>query len=78
MDNLTATLSVRIRQMRHVRQWTQEELADRVGLSARYIGDIERRQKSPTVSVLGRIAAAFQVDPCELLRKEPDTARQHR
>jgi transcriptional regulator with XRE-family HTH domain len=69
MADLSQILAVRLRQIRHERAWTQEELADRVGLSVRYIGQIERCQASPTVSVLGRLADALHVEPGELLRR---------
>ncbi len=45
-----------------------EELADRAGLSARYLGSIEGAVVSPTVTVLERLARALGVDPCELVR----------
>jgi len=69
MADLTEILAVRVRQMRNARDWTQEELADRVGLSVRYIGQVERCKASPTVSVLGRLADALGVDAAELLRR---------
>jgi transcriptional regulator with XRE-family HTH domain len=57
-----------VRRERHARSLTQEELADRAGLSARYLGSIERATVSASVTVLGRLAQAFRLDPCELLR----------
>lgn len=69
MADLTEILAVRVRQVRNARDWTQEELADRVGLSVRYIGQVERCKASPTVSVLGRLADAFGVEAGELLRR---------
>jgi transcriptional regulator with XRE-family HTH domain len=69
MADLTEILAVRVRQMRNARDWTQEELADRVGLSVRYIGQVERCKASPTVSVLGRLADALGVEAGELLRR---------
>jgi transcriptional regulator with XRE-family HTH domain len=71
MADLTEILAVRVRQIRNGRGWTQEELADRVGLSVRYIGQVERCQASPTVSVLGRLAGALEVEPETLLKRMP-------
>ena len=48
---------------------TQEELADRAELSARYVGSIERASVSASVTVLGRLAGALGVDPCDLIRR---------
>jgi transcriptional regulator with XRE-family HTH domain len=58
-----------VRRLRHGKGWTQEELADRVGLSARYVGQIERAQASMTVTVLGRVADALKVDAAELVKR---------
>jgi transcriptional regulator with XRE-family HTH domain len=44
------------------------ELADRAGLSARYLGSIERASVSGSVTVLGRLAQALRIDPCDLIR----------
>lgn len=78
MDELTEVLAIRTRQMRAARKWTQEELADRVGLSARYIGEIERHRASPTVNVLGRLATAFGVPPAELLKSSARQSKRQR
>ncbi|MFG1350437.1 transcriptional regulator [Xanthobacter autotrophicus ATCC 700552] len=37
----------------HDKQLTQEELADRPGLSARYVGAVERADVSASVTVVG-------------------------
>jgi transcriptional regulator with XRE-family HTH domain len=70
MRDLAEILSIRVRQMRHARGWTQEELADKVGISSRYVGCIERREGSATVTVLGQLADAFGVEPGELLKAQ--------
>ena len=44
-----------LRRKRHDLQMTQEELAERAGLSARYVGAIERGDVSASVTVLGQI-----------------------
>lgn len=66
--DLREVMAINVRRVRHESGWTQEELAHRSGLSARYLGSIERAVVSATVSVLGQIARALQVDPCELIR----------
>ena len=69
MDDLREILAVNVRKLRHARSRTQEEFADQVGLSSRYVGQIERAQTSASVTVLGRLACALGVDPCELIRR---------
>jgi transcriptional regulator with XRE-family HTH domain len=66
--DLKKAMAVNLRRERHAKEWTQEELADRAGLSARYLGSIERATVSASVSVLGRLAQALRVDPCELIK----------
>jgi transcriptional regulator with XRE-family HTH domain len=69
MADLKEIVAINVRQLRHEKGWTQEELADRVGLSARYIGQVERSQASMTVTVLGRMAEALKVEAGELVRR---------
>jgi transcriptional regulator with XRE-family HTH domain len=66
--NLTEVMATNVRRARHAGKMTQEELADRAGLSARYLGSIERAEVSATITVLERLAQALGVDPCELIR----------
>ena len=66
--DLKEVMAVNLRRLRHGRQLTQEDLADRAGLSARYVGDIERAKVSASVTVLGRLAEALDVDASELIR----------
>ena len=66
--DLKVAMATNVRRTRHARGLTQEELADRAGLSSRYLGSIERAAVSASVTVLGRIARALRVDPCELIR----------
>ena len=58
-----------LRRKRHDQHMTQEELAERAGLSARYVGAIERGDVSASVTVLGQIAEALGVEPRDLLRR---------
>ena len=66
--DLKRAMAINVRRERHARKLTQEELGDRAGLSARYLGSIERATVSASVTVLGRLAQAFRLDPCELIR----------
>lgn len=66
--DLKEVMAVNLRRVRHDKQLTQEELADRAGVSARYVGKIERANVSASVTVLGRLAKALDVDACELIR----------
>jgi transcriptional regulator with XRE-family HTH domain len=67
--DLKEVMATNLRRERHNQNLTQEELAERAGLSARYLGSIERAVVSPSVTVLGHLAKALRVDPCELIRQ---------
>ncbi len=74
--DLKEVMAVNLRRLRHEKEMTQEELAEKAGLSARYIGAIERADVSARVTVLGRIADALEVDASELVRALPSRARK--
>lgn len=67
--DLKEVMAVNLRRIRHDKKMTQEELADRAGLSARYIGAIERANKSASVTVLGRIADALGIEAAVLIER---------
>jgi transcriptional regulator with XRE-family HTH domain len=66
--DLKEIIAVNLRRTRQGRNWTQEELAERAELSARYVGAIERAAVSPSVTVLGRLADALEISACDLIR----------
>jgi transcriptional regulator with XRE-family HTH domain len=66
--DLKRAMAINVRRERHAKELTQEELADRAGLSVRYLGSIERATVSASVTVLGCLAQALRIDPCDLIR----------
>jgi transcriptional regulator with XRE-family HTH domain len=68
MADLKDTVAINLRRLRYAKGRTQEDLADRVGLSVRYLGQVERGQASMTVTVLGRLADALAVDATKLVK----------
>lgn len=65
--DLKHVLATNLRRLRHERDLTQEEIADLTGLSSRYIGSIERARVSASVTVLGKLAEALNVEPSLLI-----------
>ena len=74
--DLKEVMAVNLRRLRHAKGMTQEELAERAGLSARYVGGIERADVSASVTVLGRIAEALELEATELVRAAPARGRK--
>ncbi|MBN9306947.1 MAG: transcriptional regulator [Devosia sp. 67-54] len=66
--DLKEIMAVNLRRIRHDKQMTQEDLAERAGLSARYVGAIERADVAASVTVLGQIAEALGVEPGRLVK----------
>jgi transcriptional regulator with XRE-family HTH domain len=66
--DLRQNLATNLRLLRQHAGLTQEELADRTGLSSRYVGSIERARVSASVTILGKLAEALGVDPCLLIK----------
>jgi transcriptional regulator with XRE-family HTH domain len=67
--DLKDALSINLRRIRLESGRTQEEMADLLGISSRYLGSIERARVSPSVSLLGKFALALKVDPCLLIQR---------
>ena len=57
-----------VRTMREERGLTQDQLAERAGVSSTYIGFIERGDNVPTLTIILHIASALTVRPSDLLR----------
>lgn len=48
-----------IRELRNERQWTQQQLADTLGVSRQTVNAIEKGKYDPSLPVAFRIAGAF-------------------
>ena len=56
----------RIKIVRHRSGLTQDQLAEQVGLSPKYISGIERGVENPTMDILIRLAKMLEVEPYDL------------
>jgi transcriptional regulator with XRE-family HTH domain len=90
----TDQLGARVRALREAMDLSLRDLAERSGVSAPMLSQVERGETSPTLSVAGRIAAGLELRLSQLLRldeggsvtvvragerrKGPATARGHR
>ena len=61
-------LGMRVRQQRDLNEWTQGELAKRVGVSSSFIGHIERGEKKASVETVVSLCNAMDISPSVLLQ----------
>lgn len=76
--DLKEVLATNLRRLRHERELTQEDLAELTGLSSRYVGSIERARVSASVTILGKLAEALDVNPCRLITSDAQVPRPRR
>ncbi len=56
-----------IRNLRLKRKMTQEQVAEMAGINPKYLGEIERGEKNPTVVVIQKLSVVLNAPICELL-----------
>ena len=61
-------MAMRIKAERRKRGWSQEELADKAGLSRTYLARLETARQDPTLSTLEKLAKALRVTVAKLLK----------
>jgi transcriptional regulator with XRE-family HTH domain len=64
---LPRTIGKKVKKRRTFLGLTQEELAERVGISRAYMGFVEQGRNVPTLETLEKIARALKVKTSELL-----------
>ena len=67
-SKLRLAFGKRVRLLRHTREWSQEQLAEQVGVHPSYIGAIERGEQSVSIDNAGKIAKALKVSLSELFQ----------
>jgi transcriptional regulator with XRE-family HTH domain len=66
--SLRRTLAVNLVALRRKTGWSQEALALEAGLHRTFVAHVERGARNISIDNIGRLAAAFDVAPFELLR----------
>src|SRR5215470_11586787 len=69
VNDLESRLANRIKTEREGRGWSLGDLAERSGVSKAMISKIERRESSPTASLLGHLSGAFGLTVSTLLAR---------
>ena len=63
----------RLKVLRAERDWTQADLADRVGISRQAVISIEKYKYTPSLALAVKIAAAFGVSIDQVFAHKEDT-----
>src|SRR5688572_32598793 len=66
-DAINRHLGARVKDLRKLRGWSLDALANASGVSRSMLSDIEREQANPTLAVTLRIAQAFGMSLGELI-----------
>ncbi|MEI6873718.1 MAG: helix-turn-helix transcriptional regulator [Spirochaetota bacterium] len=74
MRELYEAIAQNLKNRRNSLDITQAELAERAGISAGYVAEIEIARKRPSLDTIALLAAALQIRPYRLLMSEKDIA----
>jgi transcriptional regulator with XRE-family HTH domain len=66
LDQARARLGLRVREIRLLQNKTQEDIAERSGLSYKFIGEVERGRANPSLDTLERLARGLGVAVSDL------------
>lgn len=61
-------IGTRIRELRKEKQWSQDKLAQRSGLSRVYINSLEKGKRNPTLVTLIALALGLEISVEELVK----------
>lgn len=70
--NLKTLLGKNVKYHRFRKNFTQEQLAEILGVSTNYIGRLERGQHNPSLTKIENIAKALDIKPFELFLERND------
>ncbi len=59
-------IGVRLKRLRQGKKFSQEALAEKVGISPKYVSSIERGKENPTLEVMIKLAHALGVEMEEI------------
>ena len=70
MESIKILFGKRVKELRNQHSYTQERLAELVGIDTRNLIKIENGQTFPRVSTLDKLIEVFDITPDEILRTE--------
>lgn len=65
--NYQKLINFNIKELRLKHHLTQEEFAEKIGISIQGLSNIERNRYQPTAETIDRICSAFEITPAQLL-----------
>ena len=68
--DMAATITNRVKELRSERGWTQQELAQTVGVSRQSINSIERNRYVPSLPLALEFARVFECSTDEIFTQE--------
>ena len=75
--DLREVFAANLRRLRHEKGLSQDDLAYEAEVSRSYVSQLEKGAFYASLKIVGKLAAAFQVEPAELLMTAPKrTARR--
>jgi transcriptional regulator with XRE-family HTH domain len=69
--DLRQSFATNLRQLRHAKGISQEDLAYRAGVNRAYMSKLEKEASYPGLEIIAKLATALEVEPAELLRVPP-------
>lgn len=66
--DIKVQFGMRIKYLRKLKGWSQEDLALNSDINKNYISDLERGRRNPTLVVMERIAIALDIPLSELTK----------
>ena len=71
--NYQKLINTNIKELRRLNNLTQEEFAEKIGISIQGVSNIERNRYQPTGDTIDKICKAFEISPIELLLEKEKT-----
>ena len=70
MKEISIDFGKQLRNLRHSKKMSQEELAFKAGISTAHLGQIERAEKNPTLETVAKLSDALGVSLAEMFSFE--------
>ena len=66
--NVNKQLGMRIKYLRSLKKWSQEDLALEANVNKNYLSDLERGERNPTVKILEKLSKSLGITLEELFK----------